>query len=173
MSYPPKNFYDKSGLADQCFGSQVPRDILHEEILEIVGHKRDSPEKSPIVAIAFSKQDRSLDVVLGTWALPLIREQADQLLKMGFSRVFETRASIGRMWLPDSSIEVSPREVFNDLVAVVASEAKVRDLKKLLTSLQNVIVDRMIEMDLTEVQKRVLKDEVSKSQAKLSELTSL
>lgn len=123
-------------LAERCFAAESAEEELFDTIHKILGGlPHDMYEHKefifPAVHTYVDPYDASVEVIMSIKVPPMNREQADAILALGFSCVYESQGSDGRQWTKGYVGKCSPRECKGEGSAVLAAlRVKMADMEK-------------------------------------------
>lgn len=129
----------EKSLAERCYAEEQASDELFNTIHSILGGgpiEKCTEEGFhwPCVDTWVDPYDASVEVILGPGQPPMTREQADQILALGFGQIYESPE--GRNWSKGSTYECSARETRSrEPLSICALRTKLADAQKLIALL--------------------------------------
>lgn len=101
-------------LAERCYDSHRAGDELFEKINLILGVSSEDCLQENFIWGAWDVQwddyDGSVEVIRPEGAEFMTREQADQILKLGFGQIYESCGEKALQWIKNSCGPISSRE---------------------------------------------------------------
>jgi hypothetical protein len=101
-------------LAERCYQHELASEELWTTVWQIMGGTKGEWDRPPYLDTSFDHYDNSCEVMLREDQAPMTREQADKILALGFSCVFESRGEEGRQWCKTYVGKCSPRTYSED-----------------------------------------------------------
>lgn len=92
--------WNEFSLAEQCFITGYTEDVLFDKVNEILGCNTDDCLKEGFIwgchDVSWDEYDNSIEVIRDLKSDWMSRDQADEILKLGFGQIYESIGEEGR-----------------------------------------------------------------------------